>query len=204
MAIYATPTAAPPVQVAGYRCWADAYAVSEDGFVFASLLGAVTVTEAVWAYLVGSSGLELANGVALSRILDRPSMRQDEHGEPVDEAIKVHYRKTVARLPDSEAAHTLVVAETATLPGVNPDIPAYLISDSPAGDLPRFFAIWDKLLPIPARPAWADFLWKSGLRWGLIAPLPETRGCHAWQITPDRDTWQTLITGGVEDGALDV
>ncbi len=199
MPVFANPTALPPVQVGGYRCRVDAYAADDDGFVFASLLGAVTVVEAVWAYLVVShGGVELANHVSLSRIPERQSLRDE------DAMVKTRYRKSVARLPDSEATHLLVVAETAMLPGVNPDIPAYLISDSPDGDLLRFFAIWDKLLPFPARPEWAEFLWKAGLRRNLISPLPETHGCHTWKIIPDRDTWQTIVTGGVEDGALTV
>jgi len=198
MAAFANPTGQLPVQVGGYRCWVDAYAISDAGFVFASLLGAQTVVEAVWAYLVGSSGLELANHVSLSRLREQRS-RRDEN-----ETVKVRYRKSAARLPDSEAAHLLVVADTATLPGVNPDLPAYLISDNPDGDLSRFFAIWDKLLPFPAHSTWSDFLWQAGLRWQLIKPLPETRSCHAWEIIPDRDTWQTILAGGVEDGALNV
>jgi len=196
MAIYAQP--AEPVQVGGYRCWSDAYAQADEGFVFASLLGAATVVEAVWSYLVAASGVGLTNDVFLSRALEMQSTRDK------DKTLKVHYRKTAIRLPESEAAHLLVVSELATLSGVSRELPAYLIADNPAGDLDRFWAFWNKLVPLPALADWAGFLWKVGLRHELIKPVAEVHGCYAWEIAPDTGEWGKLLTGGIEDGVLHV
>ena len=189
---------AEPVQVAGFRAWLDAYAMMDGGLVLTSILGAQTAVEAVWAYLVGDHSLELADGTLLRRL--REIHRQGAAEET--ETREVHYRKHAVRLPESEVVHLVLVADIATLDGVMSGWPACLVASDPTGDSARFWAFWNKVCPLPALPAWTDYLWQQGLRRGLVQPLEHIHGCHAWRIDPDPDTWGAIITAGLEDGEL--
>lgn len=49
--------------------------------------------------------------------------------------------------------------------------------------------------------AWVDYLWATGLDYGLITPL-EARGIRAWQLNGDPRRWNALVSDGVQRGAL--
>ena len=184
-ALYAAPS--EPVETRDYRAWLDAYVLDETGhLLFASILGTQIVVEAVWALLVHKQGLalDLANGVTL---------RRREH---------MHYRKVSARLPASNAVHLLLAATPATLDGAQQGEPAYLIAAGRGGDIPRFWAFWNRICPVPALEAWAPYLWAAGVSEGLVTPL-EAYGCAAWRIRPAPQRWGEIITGGLKKGVIE-
>ena len=198
MTLHVAP--ARPLNVAGFRAWVDVCAVADEGLALVSLLGAQTVVEALWAYLVASDQvIELEGGARLRRM--RPLARQGGRGdEPTTREVR--YRKQTARLPECGAVHLVLAADVATLEGAAMGWSAFLVTATEAGDRERFWTLWNRISPLPALPEWADYLWCEGLRRGLISALPSAWGCCAWRIAPDKTGWQAVIEGGLQDGAL--
>jgi hypothetical protein len=190
---------ARPLNVAGFRAWADVYAMADEGLALVSLLGAQTAVEAVWAYLVaGEQAIELEGGVRLRRM--RPLAHSS--GQADEAAREVRYRRCTARLPECAAVHLVLAADVATLDGAAMGRPAFLVTAGEAGDPARFWALWNRVCPLPALPTWAESLWQAGLRAGAIRRLAAVWGCCAWRIAPDEAAWQTIIEDGLRHGAL--
>lgn len=188
-----------PIAVAGYRAWCDAWAQDEDhtasGLVLVSFLGPHTVLQALWGQLIAGQSVELADGTILTR--QTRVATQEEPGTAPD---KVSTHRAVTRFPGIEQAHLVMAAEQATLQAA-PGQRSYLLAAHPDGDDPRFFALWNRTVPLPARPTWAPCLWKEGLVHRCVRPLA-AYGCSAWAIEPELETWSEIIQAGVEDDVL--
>ena len=113
---------------------------------------------------------------------------------------KVRYQRASMRFAQIEQAHLVVIAEPATLHAASGHR-AYLVASQVRGDLGRFFAVWNKVVSLPARPDWARYLWEAGLRRGGIKPMA-AYGCCAWSIEPQSETWSEIIRRGIEDHVL--
>ena len=174
-----------PVLISGYRAWCDAWAQDDEGagLILASFLGPHTVVQALWAILVAGQPLELA---------DRTILRRQQR----EDAPKTRFLKQAVRFSEIEQAHLVMVAESATLQ-VTPGSTGYLLGQDPT----RFFAIWNRVLPLPARGPWATFLWAEGLRLECVRPI-RSYGCQAWAIEPEVETWSQILQGGIEDNVL--
>ena len=186
--------------MAGFRAWADVYAVADEGLALASLLGTQTALEAIWAYLVtGERAVELADGARLFPM--RPLLKTVRGSEEPAER-PVRYRRQTARLPESKAVHLVLVADLATLDGAESGWPAFLIAEGPTGDTERFWAVWNRICPLPALAGWAGWLWEAGRCRSLVVPLPAVHGCCTWRVDPDEAAWKDIIEGGLRDGAI--
>ena len=179
---------AEPIAVVDYRAWCDVWAQDEDGLVLVSFLGPHTVLQALWGQLLAGQTVELEGGTILRR----------QHGS--DGETKVRYQRAMVRFADIEQAHLVLVAEPATLE-VGPGQRGYLLSSHERGDLERTFALWNRVVSLPARETWAQFLWEEGLRRGNVRPIA-AYGCYAWAIEPETEPWEEIIQGGIEDGIL--
>ena len=191
---------AEPIAVAGYRAFCDVWVQDEDpaaasGLVLVSFLGPHTVLQALWGQLTAGQSLELGGGIILYR-----QMRVATEDEPVSAPGKVRYHRAAMRFAEIEQAHLVMVAEAATLQ-VTPGHISYFLSATPEGDHQRFFAFWNRTVPLPARPTWAPYLWEEGLRRRTVRTLA-AYGCHGWAIEPVVETWSEIIQVGVESDIL--
>lgn len=57
-----------------------------------------------------------------------------------------------------------------------------------------------RVITLPSM-AWVDYLWTTGLDYGLITPL-EARGIRAWQLDGDPRHWNAFVSDGVQRGKL--
>ncbi len=185
-----------PVTVGGHRGWCDAWAQDEAGLVLASFLGPVTVLQAIWGHLVAGHYVELEGETFLHR---QHTVAYFE-GEADKGEYKVRYHHTIVRFPQLEQGHLVMVAEPATLM-VEPGQTGYLLAAQEDGDPGRFFALWNRLVPLPARQEWALYLWREGLRRECLRPI-EAGGCHAWAIEPQTEPWVEIIRQGIESKVL--
>jgi len=187
---------AAPIGIVGYRAHCDAWAQDEESsMALLSLLGPHTVLHAVWGVLIAGQVIELADGTTLQRQTGRNERDEDNPATP-----GVRYPRAVARFSDIEQAHLVMIAGTATLQ-VEPGQRSYLLAAGSHGDPARFFALWNRTVPIPARPTWAPYLWEEGLRHGVVRPIA-AYGCHAWAVEPQADAWGEIIQRGVESRIL--
>ena len=187
---------AEPISVVDYRAYCDAWVQHEDGLALVSLLGPHTVLQALWGHLTAGHIVELEDGT----LLHRQSRASDTEEQSAEEGYMVRYHRAAVRFADIGQAHLVMVAEPATLQ-VGPGQCAYLLAAQPAGDPERFFMLWNRAMPLPARAAWAMYLWREGLRRGAVRPIP-AYGCHAWAIEPQLDPWKDILRWGIEDGEL--
>ena len=163
--------------------------------VLISLLGPHTVLQAVWGVLIAGQVIELSDGTTLHRQLGLKSTEEAGSG-----TTGMRYQRSVARFSDIEQAHLVMIAGTATVQ-VEPGQRSYLLAGDWHGDPDRFFAFWNRTVPIPARQAWAPYLWDAGLRQGVVRPIA-AYGCHAWAIEPQPEAWSEIIRKGVVDHLL--
>jgi len=187
---------AEPIPVVGYRAHCDVWALDENGLVLISLLGPHTVLQALWAQITAGHTVELANGTLLHR--QNEAVHTEERED--EQACKIRYFRSVVRFPDIGQAHLVMVAEPATLL-VRPGRRSYLLAAQGEGDPERFFALWNRSVPLPARRSWAEYLWTEGLRCGAVRII-QAYGCHAWAIEPEVEPWQEIIRWGIEDEML--
>ena len=187
---------AEPIGIVGYRAHCDAWAQDgESGMVLISLLGPHTVLQAVWGVLIAGQVIELSDGTMLHRQLDLKEAQEDGTG-----TTGLRYQHSIARFSEIEQAHLVMIAGTATVQ-MEPGQRSYLLAADLHGDPARFFAFWNRTVPIPARRAWAPHLWEAGLRQGVVRPIA-AYGCHAWAIEPQPETWSEIIRKGVLDHLL--
>ena len=187
---------AAPIGIVGYRAHCDAWAQDEErGMVLISLLGPPTVLQAVWGVLIAGQVIELADGTILHRQLDLKGAE-----ESVARDTGSRYQRAAVRFNDIEQAHLVMIAGTATLQ-VEPGQRSYLLAADSHGDPERFFAFWNRAVPMPAREPWVPYLWEQGLRHGVVRPIAAC-GCHAWVIEPQPDAWSEIIRRGVVDHIL--
>ncbi len=185
---------AEPIPVGDHRAYCDVWAQDEDGLVLVSFLGPHTVLQALWAHLSAGHTVELAGGT----LLHRQNLAARAEETEAENAYKIRYFRTVVRFVEIGQAHLVMVAELATLQ-VRPGQRSYLLAAQLEGDAERFFALWNRSVPLPARESWAEYLWREGLRRGPVRPIA-AYGCHAWAIEPE--PWQEIIGWGIEDGML--
>jgi len=184
-------TPATPIGIAGYRARCDVWAQDEEsGMVLISLLGPHTVLQAVWGVLIAGQTIELTDGTTLHRQSD---LKQIEEGGPG--TGKIRYHRSITRFSDIEQAHLVMTAETAIIQ-VEPGQRSYLLAADLQGDPDRFFAFWNRTVPLPARLSWAPYLWEAGLRQSVVRPIA-AYGCHAWAIEPRPEQWSEIIRKGV-------
>ena len=189
---------AAPIGIVGYRAGCDAWAQdaeSGSGMVLVSLLGPHTVLLAVWGQLIAGQVIELNDGTILHRPLGLKESEESGSG-----TTAVRYQRSVARFSDIEQAHLVMIAGTATIQ-VEPGQRSYLLTAGPLGDPARFFAFWNRTVPIPARRAWSPYLWSEGLNHGVVRPIA-AYGSHAWAIEPQAEPWSEIIRKGVVDHKL--
>ena len=163
--------------------------------VLISILGPHTVLQAVWGVLIAGQVIELNDGTILHRQLDLKAA--EENGS---ETTGLRYQRAVARFSDIEQAHLVMIAGKATVQ-MEPGQRSYLLAADLHGDPERFFAFWNRTVPIPARRAWAPYLWEAGLRQGVVRPIA-AYGCHVWAIDPQPEAWSEIIRKGVVDHKL--
>lgn len=182
---------AAPIGIVGYSAHCDAWAQdTESGMILISLLGPHTVLQAVWGVLIAGQVIELSDRTTLHRQLDLKAAEENGPG-----ATGLRYQHSIARFSDIEQAHLVMIAGTATVQ-VEPGQRSYLLTADWQGDPARFFAFWNRSVPIPARQAWAPHLWEAGLRHGVVRPIA-AYGCHAWAIEPQAELWSEIIRKGV-------
>jgi len=188
-----------PIPIAGYRAFCDAWVQDEDhtasGLVLVSFLGPHTVLQALWGQLIAGQSLELEGGTILHRQHKAAGADDGASASP-----NVRYHRAATRFAEIEQAHLVLVAEAATLQ-VTPGHRSYLLAARPEGDHQRFFAFWNRTVPLPARPTWAPYLWEEGLRRRTVRPLA-AYGCHGWAIEPEVELWSEIIRVGVENDIL--
>jgi len=187
---------AAPIAVVDYRAHCDAWAQDEEGLVLVSFLGPHTVLQALWGHLTAGNTIELEGGTLLHR-QKRTAGTEEQSAEG---GYMVRYHRAAMRFAAIGQAHLVMVAEPATLQVV-PGQRVYLLAAQPTGDPARFFALWNRALPLPARASWAPYLWREGLRRGAVRPIP-AYGCYAWALEPQPDPWQDILRWGIEDGEL--
>lgn len=98
------------------------------------------------------------------------------------------------------ARHEAVWAEHAL-----PRLPARIVLAAHDASAPTPAAFFGHLkglrvITLPSL-AWVDYLWLTGLDYGLITPL-EARGIRAWQLDGDPHHWNALVSDGVQHGRL--
>ena len=189
-----------PLPVRDYRACCDVWALDEDGLVLASFLGPHTVLQSVWAQLMAGQFVELDGGTILRRQNTLPGAQEARSSTDPEGNYKVRYQRASVRFAQIEQAHLVVIAEPATLHAASGHR-AYLVAPHMRGDLERFFAVWNKVVSLPARPDWARYLWEAGLRRSSIKPIA-AYGCCAWSIEPQSETWSEIIWEGIEDHVL--
>lgn len=188
--------ATEPIPVVDHRAYCDAWAQDDEGLVLVSFLGPHTVLQALWGHLTAGHVIELDGGT----LLRRQSHTACAEEQATEGSYPVRYQRAAVRFPAIGQAHLVMVAEPATLL-VGSGQRGYLLAASPTGDPGRFFALWNRAVPLPARETWATYLWTEGLRRGPIRPIP-AYGCHTWAIEPTLEPWQDILRWGVEDGEL--
>ena len=187
---------AEPIGIVGYRASCDAWAQDEEsGMVLVALLGPHTVLLAVWGQLIAGQVIELSDGTILHR-----QFGAKESEETDSAAAKIRYQRSVVRFSHIEQAHLVMIAGSATLQ-VDPGQRSYLLAADLHGDRDRFFAHWNRSVPIPARQAWAPHLWEAGLRQSVVRPIA-AYGSHAWAIEPQPEAWSEIVQRGVVDHKL--
>ena len=187
---------AEPIAVVDYRAFCDVWAQDESGLVLVSFLGAHTVLQSLWGQLTAGHTIELAGGTILRR--QNRGAYSDESNTEGEYAVR--YARAAVRFPGINQAHLVLVAEPATVQ-VAPGQIGYLLASQGEGDPARFFAIWNRVVALPARSAWATVLWREGLRRDAIKPIA-AYGCYAWAIDPQVDAWKNILRWGIEDGEL--
>ena len=191
---------AEPIPVVDHRAYCDVWAQDEDGLVLVSFLGPHTVLQALWAHLSAGHTIELAGGTLLHRQNQAAHAEEESSQAQAENAYKIRYFRMVVRFVDIAQAHLVMVAEPATLQ-VRPGQRSYLLAAQLEGDAERFFALWNRSVPLPARESWAEYLWTEGLRRGPVRPIA-AYGCLAWAIEPEPEPWQEIIAWGIEDRVL--
>ena len=191
-------TPAEPIGITGYRAHCDAWAQDAEsgaGMVLISLLGPHTVLQAVWGQLIAGHVIELNDGTTLHRQLGENRSEECASG-----TAGIRYQRSVVRFSDIEQAHLVMIAGTATIQ-VEPGQRSYLLAADWHGNPDRFFAFWNRSVPIPARRAWAPHLWEAGLRQSVVRPIA-AYGSHAWAIEPQPEAWSEIVQRGVVDHKL--
>ncbi len=124
------------------------------------------------------------------------------------------YRPFLGALPNGYA-HLLLLQPRATLSGILPGRPVYLIDPAghqiPPGQmgpsertLTHFQSALNLMLPIPLFTHWTPALWDDGIRGDLVQPLgdDETYGLSAWRLRPDPEAWHAVVRSGIRAGTL--
>ena len=191
---------AEPIAVVDFRAFCDAWAQDEDGLVLVSFLGPHTVLQALWGHLTAGHVVELEGGTLLRRQTRVAQAEEQSAATPAGGEYMVRYHRAAVRFAPIGQAHLVMVAEPATV-HVGPGQRAYLLAAQPSGEPERFFALWNRAVPLPARTNWAPYLWQEGLRRGPVRPIA-AYGCQAWAIEPQTQAWQEILRWGIEDGEL--
>jgi len=169
-----------PISFAGLAGYCTGWAGDEQGTVYASFIGRQTAVTGIWAAFQDHEVLS---------IMDAELRKLEVEG------AKYHTLKT--RLPESGWMHLVLLHTQATVYNL-PDEDFYVIDDDRR--LQRFWAMWNRALPLPASPEWTARLWDLGRSYGLIYQLP-AQGVQCWKVEADHDAWlrilQIIIRGGV-------
>ncbi len=86
-----------------------------------------------------------------------------------------------------------------------PELPTHSLHDATTHpNATTFFTLLDCALQTPLLPSWAEYLWTEGRSEYLVRIVTNhcSRGRAAWRIMTDTDTWNTLITNGLQNGRI--
>lgn len=165
-----------PIRFRGLSAWITGWAGDEAGTVYASLIGRQTPLTALWAAFQDNETLKFSKDAALQK------RRAPE---------QARYHSLRARLPETGWQHLVLLHTQATVNNL-PDEDFYLLAETSAPPLDRFWAQWNNALPLPALPEWVDTLWHEGMATGLIIPCP-AEGIHCWRVRVDPDAWGGIL-----------
>jgi hypothetical protein len=110
--------------------------------------------------------------------------------------------------------HALVLHPWATLLGIRPGKPFYVVDPDQVADLTgtgaphertlkHFVRALDLAIALPVLAAWANHLWDSGRDAGLIEELL-AEGVRAWRVWAEEAAWARVIREGIRTRRLRV
>ncbi len=157
-----------------------------------------------WLWRTEVRGTREKQGVAF------PRCAAIDHGLRTPPALptlspEAEQRRAEALTADPFAETRAILEQLAHHEATPTPMPARIVLAAAAAPTPTPAAFFGHLkgLRVMTLPslAWVDYLWATGLEYGLITPL-EARGICAWQLDGDPRHWNALVSDGVQHGRL--
>jgi hypothetical protein len=179
------------------------FALDGDTVVLLDLVGYKTALKSLWASTVGGTRKSFfVYGAEAGTLRVRG-------GDP----STTTYRAFWQPLPEQNAhnlviCHAQLIAPATHTSGMSALVtpqPFYVIDDGhpqrPVAT--RFLALLNEALDLPLLPAWAEWLWQSGLDDRLISAIGAGGDLSsAWRVETTSDAWAGLVQGGLVNGEL--
>lgn len=110
-------------------------------------------------------------------------------------------------LPGSEWENWIMLHRQASHKHAKPNQDFYLINplddENPGRTPANFYAMFSRVLPIPALPGWADYLWQQANHQDLLTPISER--CHrltGYRVSANPEAWSAIISNGISKGTI--
>ncbi len=199
-----TPTTPPDggpdlytISAGGFSATVDAFARDEqtEGLWFLSMLGSQTAVKAIWAALLKQPPeaaflIQGADGLPHSGGYQRCLIPEETIGT---------WTTKIARLPSSGGWQAMVYTKLAEFRFERDEFLLLAPDEETAPALHRRFL--DRRSDLPLPPAWADWLWQTGLRQETIVPL-QSVGVAAYRCMPNHDLLREELSQAVASGRL--
>lgn len=163
----------------GVTVWTDCMRVSGSGLIYGSFFGPHNAVRALWADIV------LAKKFSLD-VLDVKAC-----------PIKERYVTASAPLSKGES-HIVVAAASATSMVGLYDSEFYVIAGEPEK---AWWSRFKRLLPVPVRDTWREYLWEKGMAARLVQTLDGFGTPGACVVVAEK-RWFALIRNALKSGEL--
>jgi hypothetical protein len=157
----------------------------EKSLVYLEMVGAKQSVKANWAALVGGGKQHYVDGRTI--MLD---------------GMKRHVR--IQKTLPCGWVDWILLHKQASLKEMNPDHPFYLLDDGTQPLPPLFYPMLNRCLAVPVLPDWSTYLWVCGRERELITLLDkgEGQGYAAWKVKPDSESWEQIVSKGLQQQSL--
>jgi hypothetical protein len=166
------------------------YAIHDDICIYVSMGGPRMAVEAIRAKLSKGDIVSCAPW-------DAPSVELT-----AGEGNSGMYHAYLTNIPEAKFTSLILVHEWAVVPNYNGAATTFLFRTDDVQATAKLKGYVTELVKVPVFDTWASYLYSAGQTAGLVRKARSAGGIDVLTIDLDATAWTRLITGGLEQGTM--